>query len=261
MNYPKRVTIELTNKCNRFCTECPRHNMTGKQGFMTVDLFKKIVDQLPKETIIVPFFRGEPLLHPNFPQLMSMLSKFDTVQIATNGDLIDEWSTHDLMDNCTFVSVSLHGRLSPTKKLTRFFLECSHYGVTTQVSVLDSQVEGCKSVFLKDWSMVDRVRIYKTHSKHGFGSLSGEVRWPRVPCEKPFTETLVYWDGRVGLCNHDWNNQTYLGDLNTQSLKEVLLGDELSEVCRYHVTGSRTEVESCKHCDFVPNVMQGELYN
>jgi hypothetical protein len=42
MQYPKRVTIELTNRCNRACIGCPRHKMRYPQGYMTPELFYKI---------------------------------------------------------------------------------------------------------------------------------------------------------------------------------------------------------------------------
>src|SRR3954447_5878461 len=42
---PEIVQIESTNICNAKCVFCPRDDMHRKQGIMTVDLFRKIVDE------------------------------------------------------------------------------------------------------------------------------------------------------------------------------------------------------------------------
>src|ERR1044072_9754912 len=42
---PDIVQIESTNMCNAKCVFCPRDDMHRRQGIMTVDLFRKIVDE------------------------------------------------------------------------------------------------------------------------------------------------------------------------------------------------------------------------
>src|SRR5215218_7368446 len=42
---PEIVQIESTNICNAKCVFCPRDDMHRRQGVMSVDLFKKIVDE------------------------------------------------------------------------------------------------------------------------------------------------------------------------------------------------------------------------
>ena len=44
-DFPERITVELTNRCNLECTFCPRHLVEMKLGNMEMSLFKKIVDQ------------------------------------------------------------------------------------------------------------------------------------------------------------------------------------------------------------------------
>ena len=41
---PEIVQIESTNLCNAKCVFCPRDEMHRKQGVMSFDLFKKVVD-------------------------------------------------------------------------------------------------------------------------------------------------------------------------------------------------------------------------
>src|SRR4051794_1735514 len=43
--FPEIVQIESTNLCNAKCVFCPRDEMHRKQGVMSFDLFRKIVDE------------------------------------------------------------------------------------------------------------------------------------------------------------------------------------------------------------------------
>ena len=74
--------LELTNKCPMKCTMCVRtHRMTRPQGFMEMDIFKKIIDEIVM--INPPFIYhdgfwlhhfGESLLHPNFDKMIKYCS-------------------------------------------------------------------------------------------------------------------------------------------------------------------------------------------
>ena len=259
---PNRVTLELTNRCNRACEGCPRHKMAYPLGDMDISLLTDIVEQLPPETVIVPFFRGESLLHPRFADAMEKLRKFNTVQLATNGDYLTMQHQHAITASCSFVSLSLHSLARPRP----FLPAAKNEGVTTQVSILETLLPANKMDYVNAWlKCVDRFRIYKEHSHNGFGDITDggeDVGWA---CMKPFREMVVYWDGKVALCNHDWGNQHPLGDLNIQSVKKVWNGPAYHRVRKLHSEGFRRKAPSCQDCDFwmvsyLPNKMFGELY-
>jgi len=44
-DFPIFLIIEPTNNCNFDCIMCPRPNMTRPIGNMSLDLFKKIIDE------------------------------------------------------------------------------------------------------------------------------------------------------------------------------------------------------------------------
>ncbi len=68
--------IELTNHCPMKCVMCPRtHHMTREQGFMDIEIFKKIIDELAEANpsfhhnhnrVVWLHHFGESLLHPQF---------------------------------------------------------------------------------------------------------------------------------------------------------------------------------------------------
>ena len=268
MNMPKRVTIELTNRCNRLCKGCPRNKMEYPQGDMKWELFKSIVTQLPSSTVIVPFFRGESLLYPRFEDAMQQLQRFNSVQIATNGDMLNERTMKALL-SCSFVSLSLHELAYPRWSDPRLeFLEKARKnGTETQVSIIETLIpEGQKQGFVDAWlEHADKVRIYVEHSHKGFGDIDYPPNIKEdLPCEKPFNEMAVYWDGKVALCNHDWNSHNSLGDLNTQTIMEVWNGQYYDMIRQMHSYNGR-RVLACKDCDYwmtsyLPKKMFGELY-
>jgi radical SAM protein with 4Fe4S-binding SPASM domain len=258
MQYPKRVTIELTNRCNRRCEGCPRHKMTYPQGDMSLTLLTDITQQLPSNVTVVPFFRGEPTLHPHFTEAMQLFSKFGTVQLASNGDNLTTANQKAIIDNCTFVSLSLHRFKYPNQTHWLSFLyDCLGAKVETQVSIIDSLLDHRKRHWKRQWlKYVDHVRVYQTHSVNGFGNMC--LPLTAQSCSKPFEDMVVYWDGKVGLCNHDWNNQTVLGDLNMQSIEEVWESVNYQTVRAKHQTGMRVQVPSCIACNFNSNQIYGE---
>jgi len=192
---------------------------------------------------------------------MKELSRFRTVQLASNGDFLDEHHQIAVLTGCTFFSLSLHSLQMPWHTEAIKFLHIARAkGLETQVSILEGLVPAkTKKRFIHEWQKhVNRVRIYQEHSIDGFGDMNGLSK-PTEPCTKPFEETVVYWDGKVGLCNHDWDNRTWLGDLNTESLADVWQNSNYSHVRNLHESGKRGFVPSCRECCF-GNKLYGELY-
>lgn len=232
-------------------------------GDMDFALFLDIIDQLPDTTTIVPFFRGEPLLYPRFADAMERLSTFSSVQLATNGDYVAR-HREAIVESCTFVSLSLHEFRAPYHD--QLFQAAQHRGVTTQVSIIDALIpDGKKAAFVSAWLQhVDRVRIYAQHTHAHYGDSRLTIHDAGQACAKPWSDMVVYWDGRVALCCHDWDNPG-LADLNLHTVEEAWNGLPYKMVRHYHETGQRRKVKSCRHCDqwmaaYTPNGILGELY-
>jgi len=86
--YPKVIDIELTNACNLKCPLCPTTNlMKRKIGFISLENFKKIVDQLPKQVKTITLgYAGEMTLNQEFPKMISYARKKGfNVDLFTNG--------------------------------------------------------------------------------------------------------------------------------------------------------------------------------
>ena len=95
MQQPKMLIIEPTNRCNLRCLDCPSASNDGKYplGDMNLEFFKAIVNKATEEfpeTVIVPWGYGEPLLTPNYVEMLAYLrAKGRKYYVTTNGTV---WS-------------------------------------------------------------------------------------------------------------------------------------------------------------------------
>lgn len=262
--FPQRIEIELASACNLSCTYCPRKYIDRLNGFINFSLFKRIVDEITKypETILVLHRRGESLLHPNFIEMCNYVKgKFKEIQLATNATLLDNAKSKAIIGALKFISFSIDipevfnktripAKYDKVESNILRFLDLNKGKVRTQVSMvktIDTPSENTV-IFKGKWKgKVDRIRIYEEHSRDGrFGSLN-RSRGSRVPCVMPFYEMLIYYDGKVGRCNHDWNGVP-MGDVNKSTIEKVWNNSLYENLRTQHQTLNMND-EVCKGCD------------
>ena len=104
LNTPFIIFIDPSDKCNFRCKFCPTGNielMKNTQGrnFGVIDfnLYKKIIDDLKdfenKIKVIRLYKDGEPLLNPNFPDMIKYAKDsgyVDRVDTTTNASLLNK---------------------------------------------------------------------------------------------------------------------------------------------------------------------------
>lgn len=80
------VNLEISSVCNAKCTYCPtgvgKHLVDTK--YMTLELFEKVVKHLIKIEVLNPEVRGinlynwgEPFIHPNLDEILTILGKYN----------------------------------------------------------------------------------------------------------------------------------------------------------------------------------------
>ncbi|MCX6077353.1 MAG: radical SAM protein [Campylobacterales bacterium] len=263
-NFPKRLELELVSDCNLKCTYCPRHYVNNLSGYMDIELFKKIIDEASEypDMVFVLHRRGESMLHPKFNEMLNHIAgKFKEVQMATNATMLTSEKFEAIVNGLDFLSFSLDTpeRFNRTRLPAKYekveekilkFLEFNQGRVKTQASMVktsDTTDEMCIE-FTEIWKdRVDRVRIYEEHSADGeFGSLKNP-RKERKPCVMPIYEMLIYDNGIVARCNHDWDSDG-MGDMTKNSLKEVWMNPKYIDLRQQHLTQKLTD-PVCSKCD------------
>lgn len=254
--------------------------MSKGHGFMEMPLFETIIAQLQGRSIdaVVPFFRGESLLNPHFLKMLRRIrdSVPAVIQLATNALLMDDRMIRNLIAiNIEFISFSLDAINSDTYKMIRCgsdfhrvmnnvhaFLEArdNAKGCTTIVQVSATEMGQNRNElpeFIDYWqSRADRVRIYPRHSEDGhFGKLSDQTasRSNRIrqPCRKPFTDLVIYHNGQVALCNHDWDrsDNAIIGSIPRNSLEEIWNGGTYRHIRQLHRNRLWSDIGLCRDCD------------
>lgn len=112
LSFPNRITVELTNDCNVSCTFCNRQKIVMDIGYMDETLYYRIIDEMAQHLPIklVPFFRGEPLMHPQIITFIKYAKKkgIGPIQMASNALLLDEKMQDELIDSgIDYISFSL----------------------------------------------------------------------------------------------------------------------------------------------------------
>ena len=267
LNFPNRVTVELTNDCNVSCVFCNRQKISMDIGYIEDKLFYKIIDEMARHLPVklVPFFRGEPLMHPQLIPFIKYAKQkgVGPIQMASNALLLDDQMQDRLIEaGIDYLSFSLDTVDPKVYERSRMFgnLEISSNHVksmglkckerkkkglsapTIQVSTINIEEYLPKQKeFIEEWlPYVDVVRVYEQHDEKG-RLVDPQIRKSldifeeRKPCRKVFTDMIIYWDGRMALCNYDWNEQRKIGNANTMTLQEAWDSEEYENVRKMHL--------------------------
>jgi MoaA/NifB/PqqE/SkfB family radical SAM enzyme len=75
---PRSVAIDPLARCNLSCPLCPTgrgHHTSAGNGILSLALYCKILDQLPKLRTLSLFNWGEPLLHPQIDEIIAIAAR------------------------------------------------------------------------------------------------------------------------------------------------------------------------------------------
>lgn len=294
--FPNRITVELTNDCNVSCTFCNRQKIKMDIGYIDEALFYKIIDEaaehLPMK--LVPFFRGEPLMHPRIIEFIKYAKQkgIGPIQIASNALLLDQKMQDALIDSgIDFISFSLdttdaniynNSRLTGDLEISSQNVEsmgkkCKDrkrkglFAPTLQVSTINLQeYQPSQREFIEKWKKyVDIVRVYEQHDEKGrivdplirnqLDMIDG-----RQPCRKVFSDMIIYWNGKLALCNYDWDEKREIGDVTKMSLQQAWDSQEFEKIRKEHLCDNITD-GICKDChhwkiDYTSNGFIGRSY-
>lgn len=280
MMFPKRITVELTSLCNLSCTFCPRECIT-KNGMMSEKLYKKIIDEMARHlpVTLVPFFRGESLLHPKCMDFLryAVQKGIKPIQFTSNGLMFDEDIAREFIDiGIDFVSFSLDTLDEKKYKTSRlrgdlhksmnnvlqFSDMCAKrkiegkFAPTIQVSTINTkEYEQSIDEFVDFWRKhVDIVRVYEEHDERG-RFRNNEVSkivdavCVKKTCKKIYSDMVICWDGSLAMCCYDWIQNQNIGNVEEQTIEQVWNGDKFNEIRKMFRDGDFSRGSVCDQCE------------
>ena len=273
---PYHLYIEPTNDCNLSCTMCYRGKR--KIGYINFDLFRKVVDEAADIGITSLFLHGvgEPLLHPNFKNMLSYTMKrkrrIYQVGFFTNGMLLDK-AIADLIVEVEInkIFVSMDGIGAVNERIRRG----SVYSVLEQNLnyLLDSRGKrAMPQIFIEttissqtDEELREIARVWRNRVDNIFFSGAVNARFKYVNlgrvkkwdpnfklgkfCMQPFRFMGVLWNGDVSFCCHDFNARGVVGNVASSTLTDVWNGETLSKVRRGVISRKVKGTLLCSQCE------------
>lgn len=246
----KRIYLEITNVCNLRCSFCPGTRRKGH--FLTVEEFTQLASRLQGHAEYLYFHvMGEPLLHPQLPQLLQIAAEMGfKVCLTTNGTLLAKQLDVLLAaERLHKISVSLHsfegndcaGDLADYISSTaQSCATLAQKGVICALRLWNeggAQAENDRIIdFLSSTLNTDLrtlspdVRGNLKIKDHLYLESAAKFDWPDITapdCGVEFClglrqQAAVLCDGTVVPCCLDGDGQIPLGNLFTQSFDEII---------------------------------------
>lgn len=245
----KKVYVEITNVCNLHCAFCPGTRRTPRT--MSPGEFALVLDRLqPRPSYVYLHVMGEPLLHPQLPELLAIAAqRGQKLCLTTNGTLLREHAQALLRSPVLYrVAISLHsiGENGGNPADAREYLEnvwsfssrAAARGVIIALRLWNGGAADAGNETILDFLREKtgcsawpepRARSFRL-SERIYLELENAFDWPdrsADECGVEFCRALreqlgVLADGTVVPCCLDHDGDLALGNLFTQELAEIL---------------------------------------
>ena len=272
----KKAYVEITNRCNLSCAFCPGTKRESRT--MTAEEFVRILDKLrPRVSYVYLHVMGEPLLHPQLGELLSLAAAREMkVCITTNGTLLAQRSAALLRAPTLHkISVSLHSfegnagavelERQYLKEAWDFAQKAAARGVICALRLwneggLDAR-NGAILAFLREktgrqpWPE-PRSGSFKL-DENLYLERAEKFDWPDLDAAEAHTQFCyglrdqigVLCDGTVVPCCLDHEGDIPLGNLFVQELDEILESPR-AQALREGFSRRKPTEELCRRCGY-----------
>ena len=284
--FPSQISIEPTSRCNSQCTTCEHKNMKRVKQDMSMELYKKIINECAQYKNLITnlslSFMGEPLLDKNIFKKIKMAKErgIKSVSFISNASLLTEEKAKYLIDSgIDVITFSVDGATKESYKKIRIglnyeqvvgnikrFVELKkRLGLkkpTISVDMVQTKFnESERELFKRQWEgLVDGVMIRPLHVWGGktidkelldysknILPANNRLRWP---CLYLWKSMIISQNGRVALCCVDVECEESYGDVSRNSIKDIWQEKKLKKLRKLHLCGKFNKIPLCSHCNF-----------
>jgi MoaA/NifB/PqqE/SkfB family radical SAM enzyme len=263
-----KVGLELTSKCNLRCGMCPLPVLRRPYEDMEWPLVEKAEREIHGLGLKLKWLHemGEPLLYSRIDDAIRL---FPEASLSTNGlVLTPEIGAKllatplkriricvDSIDPKVYPQLRTGGDFEKLVDLTRKFLAQAK-GSSLRIELqkmrsrltLDETVDDFKKVFdlrqYKNARVIEKtceaLDVNEETDLHGkfYGCVQGAF----------FTWVVIFADGRVTHCCYDAHGDQVMGDLKSQSLREIIEGDRMAMMQNAFNRRDFTNLPRCGEC-------------
>ncbi len=239
----KRVYLEICRACN---LDCPFCSIEKDDRYMTLDDIIHYLDEIrPVCSYVYLHILGEPLLHPDFEAILSLLDQSGFhLQLVSNGTLLHLYP--DLLSHPCLrkLSVSVHSASDSTndayfETLDRLLEDTR--GKTIELRFYDEDSLSSKSAYYRK-RLLERYPVSVTGKRnslklkdHVYLYSESFFRWPDIhdpvlstcgTCHGGIDQIAINVDGNVTLCCLDPNAFNKIGNLKKEKLPDILASEQ-----------------------------------
>ena len=296
--FPMAIQVQTINRCNAACEFCPYSYTIHLQEKRIMDdaLYTKIVDECVAEKDLhgfVPMSKNEPLLdvkmEKRIAEFKAKAQPHQMVELVTNGSALTPTRVQRLMDaGVDLITVSVNASNEETYK--RVMVGLSWKQVMSNLEALSKMSLSKVNVYLRfvaDQTNKRELKIFRKRWKHfnlfqfNVNNRAGTVRnyekmtmkynnfiaWIRrvggsrvyPVCPYIFSLLHVLENGDVPMCSNDWHNREVLGNVRTQTLREIYNSPRMNQIRETMSRGRFEEIEACLECSFYHDWMKHPL--
>lgn len=268
-----QLQIENTSTCNASCGFCPYPAAQRWGGMMSMDLYRKILDEaegIEAITQVCITGLGEPTLDRFIVDRVRYArdkKPYAIIDMFTNGvyltpdkfEALKAAGISSVQFSLNAVSEEQHREIMGLKD--KFDTVCKHIdyaiehrgGVNVEVRAV---ING--DIFTRS-DGYDFYERWGERGKGGHGALINEGNWagenrtmrsfdPKEACHRALSQIYIMHDGRVTTCCFDPTGTQVFGDLSKQTLREVYASDRYLKFREAHWEGRAEEYAICKSC-------------
>lgn len=271
-SFPTHLEIEASSACQMRCPMCKTTEMIKNgikfQGFMNMELYKKIIDECVREPLfsIKLSWRGEPLLNPNIVKMVSYAKNKGIKDVAflSNGERLNPKLTEELVNaGLDWISISFDGMgetynkirkpaiFEETVEKIRYIKEykdkLKREKPLIRIQSVHSAIRDQEAEFLKLWeSIADRVNFI-ADQKRSLDQKDYRHDLSYI-CPSPWQRMCIAWDGKVAQCYGDYMMGNVLGDVNEKSIKEIWHDKPFNELRALMKSSRKLVTKPCRTC-------------
>jgi len=269
MTNTNEARIEISTICNYSCSFCPlnTNGFNRKKETMSLELFEKILNKLPKEIDVITLSgMGEPFLDNTiFDKIKMCKERGYKVNALTNGSAFTlDKITKLINSKIDSLRISFHYyNIDKYKNLTGAtendyknvveLINILHYSKNNietiiTVDVIEEDKKDIENIINNFEKKVSLIEVWKVHNWSSWSNNRKGVRSKKT-CGRPLNGPLqIQVDGTVNMCCFDFNGILLLGDLKTQSLDEIFNSKMYNNIKLFHEGKENNDI-LCKKCD------------